>query len=165
MKSLKEEIQKLAADLNIQKIGFTKADDFEYLRASLIEQKEAGHTSGFEHKNLDERLHPKLSLEDAKTIISIGIAYPNKAEEKPEKTEYRRGSFSRGSWGEDYHHVLRRKFKELAEGIEKIAGYFNYTAMVDTGALVDVAVAARRDHRVTASVLDPRSVKHDETER
>ena len=41
MKSLKEEIQKLAADLNIQKIGFTKADDFEYLRASLIEQKEA----------------------------------------------------------------------------------------------------------------------------
>ena len=55
MKSLKEEIQKLAADLNIQKIGFTKADDFEYLRASLIEQKEAGHTSGFEHKNLDER--------------------------------------------------------------------------------------------------------------
>ena len=48
------------------KIGFTKADDFEYLRASLIEQKEAGHTSGFEHKNLDERLQPKLSLEDAK---------------------------------------------------------------------------------------------------
>ncbi|MFQ6322449.1 tRNA epoxyqueuosine(34) reductase QueG [Lactococcus garvieae] len=143
MKSLKEEIQKLAADLNIQKIGFTKADDFEYLRASLIEQKESGHTSGFEHKNLDERLQPKLSLEDAKTIISIGIAYPNKAEEKPEKTEYRRGSFSRGSWGEDYHHVLRRKLKELAEGIEKIAGDFNYTAMVDTGALVDVAVAAR----------------------
>lgn len=141
--TLKEEIQQLARELNIQKIGFAKADNFEYLRQSLIEQKKAGHTSGFEHQNLDERLEPKLSLEDARTIISIAIAYPNKAEGKPEKTEYRRGSFSRGSWGVDYHTVVNRKLKELAEGIEKLAGQFNYKAMVDTGALVDVAVAAR----------------------
>lgn len=143
MESLKSEIKKLSNQLNIQKIGFTTADNFEYLRASLIEQKEAGHTSGFEHKNIDERLHPKLAIEDAKTIISIAIAYPNKTQEKPEKTGYRRGKFSRSSWGEDYHTVLSRKLHELADGIEKIAGQFNHVAMVDTGALVDVAVAAR----------------------
>ena len=144
MKTLKTAIQDLAQELNIQKIGFTTADNFEYLRKSLIEQKTAGHTSGFEHQNLDERLEAKLTLEDAKTIISIGIAYPNKAESKPERTEFRRGQFSRGSWGEDYHFVLQRKLKALAEGIEKLAQEeFHYKAMVDTGALVDVAVAAR----------------------
>ena len=143
MNNLKAAIQELARELNIQKIGFTTADNFEYLRKSLVEQKEAGHTSGFEHQNLDERLHPKLAVEDAKTIISIAIAYPNKPLGRPEKTEYRRGQFSRGSWGEDYHDVLGRKLDALARGIEKIAGDFNYKAMVDTGALVDVAVAAR----------------------
>jgi epoxyqueuosine reductase len=142
-KDLKTAIRELAADLNIQKIGFTTADNFEYLRASLEEQQEAGRNSGFEHKNMDERLHPRLSVEKAKTIISIAIAYPNKAEGKPEKTEFRRGQFSRGSWGEDYHFVLSRKLKALAEGIEALAGEYNYKAMVDTGALIDVAVAAR----------------------
>lgn len=143
MTDIKLEIQKLADALNIQKIGFAKADDFEHLRQSLIEQKKAGHSSGFEHDNLDERLQPKLNLTDAKTIISIAIAYPSKALEKPVKSDYRRGSFSRGSWGEDYHFVLNRKLEQLAAGIEKIAGKFNYKAMVDTGALIDVAVAAR----------------------
>ncbi len=143
MTSLKQAIQTLAQELNIQKIGFTTADDFEYLRKSLVEQKAAGHTSGFEHQNLEERLHPRLAVASAKTIISIGIAYPNKADERPEKTSYRRGQFSRGSWGEDYHFVLQRKLKALAEGIERLAGEFEYKAMVDTGALVDVAVAAR----------------------
>lgn len=144
MTQLKTAIQQLAADLNIQKIGFTSADNFEYLRQSLVEQKAAGHTSGFEHQNIDERLLPKLSLGDAKTIISIGIAYPNKATEKPEKTAFKRGQFSRGSWGEDYHFVLQRKLNALAEGIERLAEQeLHYKAMVDTGALVDVAVAAR----------------------
>ncbi|MFC4652486.1 tRNA epoxyqueuosine(34) reductase QueG [Lactococcus nasutitermitis] len=141
--NLKTAIQKLAQELNIQKIGFTSADDFEYLRKSLTEQKNAEHTSGFEHQNLDERLQPKLAVQDAKTIISIAIAYPNKSTEKPAKTTFKRGHFSRGSWGEDYHNVLNRKMQELAKGIEKLAGDFNYKAMVDTGALVDVAVAAR----------------------
>lgn len=140
--NLKESIQQLAADLNIQKIGFTTADNFEYLRKSLEKQKENGHSSGFEHKNIDERLHPRLLVEDTKTIISIALAYPSKMP-KMDKTEYRRGSFARASWGEDYHFILRRKMESLAEGIERIAGKFNYKAMVDTGELIDTAVAAR----------------------
>ncbi|MDR2977738.1 MAG: tRNA epoxyqueuosine(34) reductase QueG [Streptococcaceae bacterium] len=140
--SLKESIQQLAKDLNIQKIGFSNAENFEYLRKSLLEQKAAGHTSGFEHQNLDERLQPRLSVEDAKTIISIGLAYPSKMP-KFERSEYRRGSFARASWGEDYHVILNEKLKNLAQGIEQLAGTFHFKAMVDTGALIDVAVAAR----------------------
>jgi epoxyqueuosine reductase len=111
--TLKSDIQQLARDLNIQKIGFARADDFEYLRQSLVEQKAAGHTSGFEYKNLDERLQPHLSVADAKTIISIGIAYPSKAAKAPQ-TAYKRGEFARASWGIDYHNVLNKKMEQLA---------------------------------------------------
>ncbi|MDR0199317.1 MAG: tRNA epoxyqueuosine(34) reductase QueG [Streptococcaceae bacterium] len=141
--TLKSDIQALAQSLNIQKIGFTTADNFDYLRESLINQKALGHTSGFEHQNLDERLEPRLSLADAKTIISIALAYPSNAPKAP-KTAYKRGEFARASWGEDYHHILQDKMAQLAHGIEQLAHEkFHYKAMVDTGALVDVAVAAR----------------------
>lgn len=143
MTDLKEQIIALAEALNIQKIGFTTADDFEHLRASLLQQKEKGHTSGFEHQNLDERLNPKLSLKEAKTIISIAIAYPSRLEMMPKKTQNKRGSFARASWGIDYHALLEEKMQALARGIEELAGQFDYKGMVDTGALIDVAVAAR----------------------
>lgn len=141
--TIKAEIQALAKTLNIQKIGFSQATDFDYLRQSLIEQKAAGHSSGFEHQNLDERLQPELLVEHAKTIISIAVAYPSKMLEKPQKSDFKRGTFSRSSWGQDYHGVLEAKLAALAEGISRIAGEHHYQAMVDTGALVDVAAAAR----------------------
>lgn len=140
---IKSQIIKLAEELNIQKIGFTKADDFEYMRKSLVDQKEKGHTSGFEHKNIDERLDPKLTLPTAKTIISVALAYPNKLQGRPDKTEFRRGSFARASWGIDYHHIMQKKLNALIEGINEIIEGLDYEAFVDTGPLIDVAVAAR----------------------
>ena len=35
---------------------------------------EEGRNSGFEHKNIEERIQPRLSLASAKTIISIAVA-------------------------------------------------------------------------------------------
>ncbi|WEV60252.1 tRNA epoxyqueuosine(34) reductase QueG [Streptococcaceae bacterium ESL0729] len=140
---LKKEIIRLANDLNIQKIGFARADNFETMRASLEEQKAKGHTSGFEHKNLDERLNPDLTLKGARTIISVALAYPNKLLEKPEKTNYRRGSFARASWGIDYHTIMQGKLDLLITGIKDLISGLDYKAFVDTGPLIDVAVAAR----------------------
>ena len=55
---LKQAIIKASQEIGIDKIGFTTADNFEHLRPSLVAQKAAGHTTGFEHQNLDERLNP-----------------------------------------------------------------------------------------------------------
>ena len=72
--NIKLEIQKMAKEIGISKIGFTTADDFDYLEKSLRLGVEEGRTTGFEHKNIEERIYPKLSLESAKTIISIAVA-------------------------------------------------------------------------------------------
>ena len=140
---IKEEIINLAKDIGISKIGFTTADDFDYLEKSLRLAVEEGRNSGFEHKNIEERIKPKLSLASAKTIISIAVAYPHKLKQQPQKTAYKRGKFTPNSWGLDYHYVLQDKLDRLAKGIEELTADFEYKGMVDTGALVDTAVAQR----------------------
>lgn len=140
---IKEEIINLAKEIGISKIGFTTADDFDYLEKSLRLAVEEGRNSGFEHKNIEERIKPKLSLASAKTIISIAVAYPHKLKQQPQKTAYKRGKFTPNSWGLDYHYVLQDKLDRLAKGIEELTADFEYKGMVDTGALVDTAVAQR----------------------
>ena len=141
--NIKEEIINLAKEIGISKIGFTTADDFDYLDKSLRLAAEEGRNSGFEHKNIEERIKPKLSLASAKTIISIAVAYPHKLKQQPQKTTYKRGKFTPNSWGLDYHYVLQDKLDRLAKGIEELTADFEYKGMVDTGALVDTAVAQR----------------------
>lgn len=140
---IKAEIKKIAKEIGISKIGFTTADDFSYLEKSLRLGVEEGRTTGFEHKVIEERIKPKLSLESAKTIISIAVAYPHKLPIQPQKTQYKRGKITPNSWGRDYHHVLQEKLSQLAEAIESLTQDFEYKGMVDTGALVDTAVARR----------------------
>ena len=141
--NIKEEIIKLSKEIGISKIGFTTADDFDYLEKSLRLAVKEGRNSGFEHKNIEERIKPKLSLASAKTIISIAVAYPHKLKQQPQKTAYKRGKFTPNSWGLDYHYVLQDKLDRLAKGIEELTADFEYKGMVDTGALVDTAVARR----------------------
>ncbi|MCY7018622.1 tRNA epoxyqueuosine(34) reductase QueG [Streptococcus sanguinis] len=141
--NIKEEIINLAKEIGISKIGFTTADDFDYLEKSLRLAVDEGRNSGFEHKNIEERIKPKLSLASAKTIISIAVAYPHKLKQQLQKTAYKRGKFTPNSWGLDYHYVLQDKLDRLAKGIEELTADFEYKGMVDTGALVDTAVAQR----------------------
>lgn len=141
--NLKEKIIQVSQEIGISKIGFTTADDFAYLEKSLRAGVEEGRTTGFEHKNIEERIDPKLSLASAKTIISIAIAYPRRLPQKPQKTQYRRGKITPNSWGLDYHYIVQDKLERLARAIEELTADFEYKGMVDTGALVDTAVARR----------------------
>lgn len=141
----KQWIIRQAQQIGIDKIGFTHAGDFESLRPELIEQKEKGHTTGFEHHNLDERLHPEILMGHAKTIISVALAYPTriKKEEIDKLERVPRGQFSRSSWGTDYHHILNEKMNQLIALIKQKGNELEFMPMVDTGALIDVAVARR----------------------
>src|SRR5699024_5283375 len=81
------------------------------------------------------------------------LAYPSRIEDPPKSTkEDRRGIFSRASWGEDYHHVLRRKLEELMVFIKAKVPDVRYEIMVDTGELVDSAVAERAGIGFTGTI-------------
>ncbi|MCM0583164.1 tRNA epoxyqueuosine(34) reductase QueG [Weissella diestrammenae] len=143
--ALKEKIIQTATELGIDKIGFTDASDFSNLKDRIVAQENAGYTSGFEHKIIDERIYPDKIFNEPRTIISIALAYPSVLTERPARTQYKRGTIARASWGEDYHFVLQRKLDALITQIKQFAVDEDphFKPMVDTGELLDVAVAQR----------------------
>ncbi|RKD21007.1 tRNA epoxyqueuosine(34) reductase QueG [Ammoniphilus oxalaticus] len=141
---LKDKVINYAASIGIDKIGFASADPFLELKQRLVEHRKLGYESGFEEADLAMRTHPEMILPEAQSIIAIALAYPTKIEEAPrsEPGQYR-GMVARAAWGEDYHHVLRRKLKQLEEYILEFVPDAKCESMVDTGALSDRAVAER----------------------
>ena len=73
--NIKLEIQKMAKEIGISKIGFTTADDFTYLEKSLRLGVEEGRTTGFEHKNIEERIYPiRISCHNNPKKQNISVA-------------------------------------------------------------------------------------------
>ena len=145
---LKEKIKLKAEELGIDKIGFTHAEPFYTLEDRLKKQRAAGHNSGFEHKNIEERIYPEKIFEQPKSIIAIALAYPSRMKKPRSEKGKPRGEFARASWGTDYHHILNYRMNKLIAYIKEAAdeeniGSVDFKPMVDTGELVDVAVAQR----------------------
>ncbi len=141
---LKQDIINYSKTIGIDKIGFTTASTFEEMRIRLIRQQELNFQSGFEEKDIEKRVNPSLLLEQPKSIISIALAYPSKMKERvSSKKGARRGIFCRASWGTDYHVVLRDRLSKLEKYIMDRVPDAICKSMVDTGELVDRAVAQR----------------------
>jgi epoxyqueuosine reductase len=142
--SLKQDIIAYSKTIGIDKIGFAAPSTFEEMKIRLYKQQELQYQSGFEEKDIEKRTEPSLIFDEPKSIISIALAYPSKMKTMVlSKKGDRRGIFCRASWGTDYHTVLRDRLKKLETYIaEKVPGA-KFKSMVDTGELVDRAVAER----------------------
>ncbi|PIC69554.1 tRNA epoxyqueuosine(34) reductase QueG [Sporosarcina sp. P16b] len=141
---LQLEIRTFAASIGIDKIGFTTAAPFVKLKDRLKQQQRLNYQSGFEEPDIEKRTEPLLLLDQAESIIAIAVAYPSKLSDSPRgKKGERRGIFCRASWGEDYHTVLRDKLAQLELFILTKVPDARLRSMVDTGELVDRAVAER----------------------
>ncbi|MDO4432917.1 MAG: tRNA epoxyqueuosine(34) reductase QueG [Aerococcaceae bacterium] len=142
--ALKEKIIAAAKEIGIDKIGFTTAAPFDYLKASIEEQHANDHSTGFEHPVLEERLYPEKIFNQPRSIISIALAYPSRLRHPiRQDRENRRGLFARASWGVDYHTILRQRMDKLIEFIKSEASTATFKPMVDTGELIDVVTAQR----------------------
>ena len=141
---LQREIREFAVSAGIDKIGFTTADPFLEMKNRLRRQQESGFQSGFEKGTPDERTDPSMLMDRPESIIAIAVAYPSKMDNPPKgKKGGRRGMFCRASWGQDYHDVLREKLALLESFILERCPGARLKSMVDTGELVDRAVAER----------------------
>jgi epoxyqueuosine reductase len=143
-REFKKDIIAYSKTIGIDKIGFTSASTFEEMKVRLITQQELNYQSGFEEKDIEKRVNPSLLLHQPKSIISIALAYPSKMKERVvSKKGERRGIFCRASWGTDYHVVLKDRLQRLEDYIKERIPDALCKSMVDTGELVDRAVAQR----------------------
>lgn len=133
-----------AISIGVDKIGFTTAAPFTELKNRLRRQQELSYQSGFEESDIEKRTEPLQLLNEAESIVSIAVAYPSGMQNAPiGKKGARRGIFCRASWGVDYHTAIRERLKLLSAWLEERVECVRIESMVDTGALVDRAVAER----------------------
>ncbi|MBS4177582.1 tRNA epoxyqueuosine(34) reductase QueG [Lederbergia citrea] len=143
-KKLKKDIIAYSKSIGIDKIGFASSDPFIEMKNLLLRQQSLGYQSGFEEKDIDKRTDPALIFDGPRSIIAIALAYPSKMKDAPRsKRGERRGIFCRASWGTDYHVLVREKLEQLAAYIDSRVSEARFKIMVDTGELVDRAVAER----------------------
>ncbi|MGE9212544.1 tRNA epoxyqueuosine(34) reductase QueG [Exiguobacterium aurantiacum] len=142
--TLKQKIVAYATTIGIDELKVTTADPFIVMKQRLVKQQEKGFASGFEEPDLDKRTTPTLLLDEAQSIIAIAIAYPSKLKDAPRSVaDERRGLFARASWGLDYHRAVGSRLEQLQAYIEQLVPGVRTRSMVDTGELVDRAVAER----------------------
>ncbi|WP_053361728.1 tRNA epoxyqueuosine(34) reductase QueG [Bacillus sp. FJAT-27251] len=144
IRQLQEDVIAYSKTIGIDKIGFASPSPFTEMKSRLLRQQELGYQSGFEEKDVEKRVRPDLIFNQPQSIIAIAVAYPSKMKVRVvSKKGQRRGIFCRASWGIDYHHVLRNKLEKLEEFILSKVPDARFKSMVDTGELVDRAVAER----------------------
>jgi len=89
--------------------------------------------------HFDKRLDPRLLVDGAKSVISMGLNYYTENEQHdplaPKISSY--------AYGADYHHVIKDKLKQLLEIINEKIGEVNGRAFVDSAPVLDKAWAKK----------------------
>ena len=134
-------VKKLAKQTGFDLAGIASAEPTleSLFYPQWLERGFAGEMSYLEGRRGEMRSDPQSLLPSAKSIISVGLVYNT---EDPYSTEVDcvdRGWVSRYAWGEDYHHVVRRKLDRLAELMQDGIGAFDYKICVDTAPLLERA--------------------------
>ena len=119
----------------ISKAGFLE-DEAPRLENWLNNQMN-GQMSYMEN-HFDKRLNPTLLVDDAKSVISLLLNYyPSKFQNQ---YSYK---ISKYAYGQDYHHVIKEKLKELLHFIQTEIGAVSGRAFVDSAPVLDKAWAAK----------------------
>ena len=93
---------------------------------------------GYMENHFDKRLNPTLLVDDAKSVISLLLNYyPS---ELQNDNSYK---ISKYAYGQDYHHVIKEKLKELLHFIQTEIGEVSGRAFVDSAPVLDKAWAAK----------------------
>jgi epoxyqueuosine reductase len=135
-----QQIKEEAKRLGFLSCGISKADFLEE-EAPRLEQwlKANMHGEmGYMENHFDKRLDPRKLMDGARSVISVLLNY-YPAEEQQEGTY----KISKYAYGQDYHHVIKAKLKELMAFITAHIGEVQGRAFVDSAPVLDKAWAAK----------------------
>ncbi|MGB3145933.1 MAG: tRNA epoxyqueuosine(34) reductase QueG [Maribacter sp.] len=129
-----------AKRLGFLSCGISKADFLEEEAPRLEKwlKKNMNGEMAYMENHFDKRLDPRLLVEGSKSVISLLLNY------YPEKEQIEDTfKVSKYAYGQDYHHVIKTKLRELQEFISEEIGEVNGRAFVDSAPVMDKAWAAK----------------------
>lgn len=129
-----------AKRLGFLSCGISKADFLEE-EAPRLEKwlnKNMHGEMGYMENHFDKRLDPRKLVEGSKSVISLLLNY------YPEETQREDAyKISKYAYGQDYHHIIKNKLRQLQEFITEEIGEVNGRAFVDSAPVLDKAWAAK----------------------
>jgi len=133
-------IKQEAKRLGFESCGIAKAEFLEKEATNLERWLKKGYHGNMQYMEnyFDKRLDPRLLVDGAKSVISLSFNY------FPEQYQ-KEGTFkiAKYAYGEDYHHVLKSKLKELIFFIQNTIGEVNGRAFVDSAPVLERAWAQK----------------------
>lgn len=133
-------IKQEAKRLGFENCGIAKADFLEEEASNLENWLKNGFHGKMKYMEnyFDKRLDPRLLVDDAKSVISLSYNYFPK--ELQNNDTYKIAKYA---FGEDYHHIIKAKLKELTFFIENLIGQVNGRAFVDSAPVLERAWAEK----------------------
>lgn len=127
-------IKQEAERLGFESCGISKAEFLENEATNLEQWLKNGFQGEMNYLEnyFDKRLDPRLLVEGARSVISLSFNYfPEKLQDKE---TYKIAKYA---YGEDYHHILKAKLKELTFFIQNEIGEVNGRAFVDSAPVME----------------------------
>jgi epoxyqueuosine reductase len=146
--SLSEDIKQKGLDLGFDLVGITDAspidaEQVEFL-AGWLKAGFAGQMN-YMHRNFEKRMNPARLLENAKSVICLGLNYaPRQTKvEKPDVTAPA-GRIANYARYEDYHSFMKKQLRKLTDFISSSIGTdLKFKICVDSAPLAERALAER----------------------
>ena len=133
-----ELIKSKALALGFTSIGIAKARFLEEEAAPLEQWLNKGCQGEMSYleRNFDKRLDPRLLVDGAKSVISLSYNYFPQEEQRSDSYKV-----ARYAYGQDYHHVIKDKLKELVSFIHQEIGEVGGRAFTDSAPVLERAWA------------------------
>lgn len=141
--ALKEQIKSYASSIGISKIGFTDAEPLSEHLSLLQHRNKAHYSNAINEGDPEKRIYPKKHMSNAKSVISVAVAYPGFEKYSATEPELPRGRFSFISRGRDYHAVVRDKLETLIKYILMAEPDAKLMIMVDKEEILEKALAVK----------------------
>jgi epoxyqueuosine reductase len=127
-------IKQEAKRLGFDSCGISKAAFLVEEATNLEQWLKNGYHGNMKYMEnyFDKRLDPRLLVEGAKSVISLSFNYFPKKIQNEETYKV-----AKYAYGEDYHHVLKSKLKELTFFIQNEIGEINGRAFVDSAPVME----------------------------
>ena len=134
-------IKKEAEQLGFMFCGISRAGFLEEEAPRLEKWLKNGMHGEMQYmeNHFDKRLDPRLLVDGAKSVISLGINYFTDQEQADPLSP----KISKYAYGNDYHQVIKEKLKQLLAVINEKIGEVNGRVFVDSAPVLDKAWAKK----------------------
>ncbi len=134
-------IKQEAKKLGFMFCGIAKAEFLEKEAAHLERWLKAGMHGQMQYMEnyFDKRLDPRLLVDGAKSVISLGLNYYSDHRQNDPFAP----KISKYAYGNDYHTVIKSKLKLLMDAINQQIGEVGGRAFVDSAPVLDKAWAEK----------------------